>query len=647
MSLFKKLFEPGNIGKMRIRNRIINAPMERNYANQDGSVTQRYIDHLVAKARGGVGLIIVEATYVDPLGKGRVFELGAYDDRLIPGLKRMAEAVQQHGAKIGLELVYGGRQGVCAVTGVQPMGPSPVTCDLLGYGELPRELSLDEIRHLVRKFAEAARRNKEAGFDMVELHGAHGYLLAQFLSPYANKRTDAYGGTFEKRMRFPLEVIEAVRREVGPDYPVTYRLSGDEYIDGGLTLEETVPFAAKLEEAGIDMIDVSAGLYETAFIIVQPMDLPLGCNVHLAEEIKREVNIPVSIAGRINDPVFADNILDEGKADFISFARALHADAEFPRKAQEGRLDEICMCTACNQGCIDVLGTMVPIHCAVNPIVGRERELEIKRAEKRKRIVVIGGGPGGMSAARVAALRGHEVSLFEKAPELGGQLRWARRAINRGELEQTIRYLSTQIKKTGVAVHLNEEMDKEKIYTLNPDVVVMATGGVPYIPFFPGVNREHVVTYLDFLGGEVEPGRKVVVIGGKLIGTQVAEIVSSKGGTAILAEPTGALCQDTGLRTKWLLMDRVEEDPNIDIRLSTSVENIGETTVVLQSKGKTEEVGDIDRVVLCLGTISDNRLSDELKWDAKIPEIYDIGDCVMPRKMTDAIYEGYVTALHL
>ncbi len=647
MGLFNKLFEPGTIGKMRIRNRIINAPMERNYANQDGSVTQRYIDHLVSKARGGVGLIIVEATYVDPLGKGRVFELGAYDDRLIPGLQRMAEAVQQHGAKIGLELVYGGRQGICSVTGVQPKGPSPVTCDLLGYGELPRELTLDEIKHLVGQFAKAARRNKESGFDMVELHGAHGYLLAQFLSPYSNKRTDAYGGSAEKRMRFPLEVIEAVRREVGPDYPVTYRLSGDEYIDGGLTLEETVPFARKLEEAGIDMIDVSAGLYETAFIIVQPMDLPLGCNVHMAEEIKREVNIPVSIAGRINDPVFADNILNEGKADFISLARALHADAEFPRKAQEGKLDEICMCMACNQGCIDVLGTMVPIYCAINPVVGREREMEIKRAEKKKRIVVIGGGPGGMSAARVAALRGHDVLLYEKDQELGGQLRWARRAVNRGELEQTIRYLSTQVKKAGVEVFLNQEMDKEDIYAQNPDAVIMATGGLPYIPFIPGVDRGHVLTYVDFLEETVVPGRNVVVIGGKLIGTQVAEIVSSKGGHAILTEPTGALCQDTGLRTKWLLMDRVEEDPHIDIRLNSSVENITENAVVLQSQGEIEEVGDIDMVVLCLGAVSENRLSDELKWESRLPEIHSIGDCVMPRKMTDAIYEGYVTALHL
>lgn len=647
MSQFEKLFEPGTIGKLRIRNRIISAPMERNYANIDGSVTQRYIDYLATKAEGGVGLIIVEATYVDPLGKGRVLELGIYDDRQIPGFRRMAQAVQEHGAKIGLELVYGGRQTHSAVTGVQAHGPSPVTCVLPGYGEFPRELRIDEIRSLVHKFAKSARLSKEAGFDMVELHCAHGYLLAQFMSPYANKRTDEYGGTFEKRMRFPLEVIAAVREAVGDDFPVACRISGDEYIDGGLTPEDYVVIAKKFEEVGIDLIDVSAGLYETNYTIIPPMGIPLGNNVHLAEGIKRAVRIPVSVAGRINDPAFADTILKEGKADFISMARGLHADPALPNLAREGRLDDICMCIGCNQGCIDILGTMVPVFCAINPRAGREREMRITRTDRKKRVVVVGGGPGGMSAARVAALRGHDVSLYEKDGELGGQLRWARKSLKRGELEQIIRYLSTQVRKAGVDVHLNQEMDAKKVYGANPDVVIMATGGVPYIPFIPGADKAHVYTYLDILAGKVEPGKRVVVVGGKLIGTQIAEIVSSKGGFAILTEATGALCQDAGGRTKWLLFQSVEKDPRIDIRVDTSVESINAGSVTLQHKGKVEEVGEIDMVVLCLGAAADNRLADELKWEGKLPEIHTIGDCVLPRKMTEAIYEGYVTALHI
>ena len=344
------------IGKVRIRNRIISSPMERNYATRDGAVTQRYIDNLVAKAKGGVGLILVESTYVDPRGKGRVYQLGCYDDKLIPGLKRMTDAVHKHGAKIGLELHFGGRQTNSDVTGFQPMAPSSVPCWVSG-GEIPREMTVAEIKDMVKKFAEAAERSKRAGFDLVEIHGGHGYLVAQFLSGYSNKRTDEYGGTLEKRMRFPLEVVKAVRDAVGEDFPIAYRLSGDEYIDQGVTLEETVPFATKLEEAGVNLIDVSAGLYETTYIISQPMDVPLGCNVPLAEEIKRAVNIPVTVVGRINDPAFAENILNEGQADFVSFGRALHSDPDFPQKAREGRLDDICMCIACMQGCIDILGT--------------------------------------------------------------------------------------------------------------------------------------------------------------------------------------------------------------------------------------------------------------------------------------------------
>lgn len=647
MSQFEKLFEPGTIGKMRVRNRIISAPMERNYANPDGSVTQQYIDNLVAKAAGGVGLIITEATYVDPLGKGRVKELGIYDDKLIPGFAKLARAVQEQGARIGLELVYGGRQSHSNVTGVQAHGPSPVTCQLPGYGELPRSLSYDEIQVLVHKFAEAARRTQKAGLDMVELHCAHGYLISQFMSPFANKREDEYGGTFEKRMRFPLEIIAAVRKAVGPDFPLATRLSGDEYITGGLNNDDYLIIARMFEEAGVDLIDVSAGLYETAFSIVPPMGVRLGCNVHLAERIKREVTIPVSIAGRINDAVFADSILKEGKSDFISMARALHADPNFPRLSQEGRFDEICMCLGCNQGCIDTLGSMVPVYCVINPKVGRERDLGLKPAEKKKKVVVIGGGPGGMSAARVAALRGHQVALYEKGPELGGQVRWARRAYKRGELEQCSRYLSAEIRRAGVEIHLDSPMDAEKIYALKPDVVIMATGAKPYRPFIPGIENKHVCTYLDMLDGSVQPGKKVLILGGKLIGAQIAHLVSSNGGRAILTEPTPEIGSDAGGRTKWVLMREVNEDPDIDIRTSTSVEKISADSAILQHGGEYEEIRDIDNVVICLGAAPENELADQLKWEDKLPEIYTIGDCLLPRKLTEAIYEGYTTSMHI
>jgi len=647
VSQFEKLFEPGAIGKLRLKNRIISAPMERNYGDIYGNPTQRYIDNLTAKADGGVGLILIEATYVDPLGKGRVLELGLYDDSQIPGYRRLAQEVHKHGAKIGLELVYGGRQSHSNVTGVQAHGPSPVTCVLPGYGELPRELRSEEIPVLVQKYVDAARRSKEAGFDIVELHCAHGYLIAQFMSPYGNKRTDDWGGTFEKRLRFPLEIIAGIRKTCGPDFPIACRVPGDEYVDGGLVPEEVIRIAQRFEAAGADLIDVSSGIYETAFTIVQPMGMPLGCNVHLVEGIKRAVNIPVSIAGRINDCAYADAVLKEGKSDFISMARGLHADPQLPNLSQEGRLDDICMCIGCNQGCIDMLGSMVPVFCAINPLSGRERELAIKPAERKKRVVVVGGGPAGMSAARVAALRGHQVTLYEQEPELGGQLLLGRKAIKRGELEQIVRYLSTQMRKAGVDIHLGEAADKEKIYAANPDVVIMATGAVPYIPFIPGTRQSHVCTYLDILSGKVEPGKRVVVIGGRLIGCQIAQLISAKGSSVVLTEPMPTLCLDAGGRTKWLLLRDVEKDKNIEIHVDTSVEQIKEKSVVLQSRGETVEIEAVDTVVLCLGGASDNALAEELKWESKLPEIHTIGDCSLPRKMTEAIYEGYVTALHI
>jgi 2,4-dienoyl-CoA reductase-like NADH-dependent reductase (Old Yellow Enzyme family)/thioredoxin reductase len=646
MVQFGKLFEPGMIGKVRIRNRIIMPAMEKNYANRDGSVTQRYIDYLVARAKGGVGLIIVEATYVDPRGKGRVFQLGAYDDRLIPGLKQMAETVHQYGAKIALELHHAGRETSSVTTGIQPLSASPVPC-LPSGGDIPREMTIPEINEMVKKFADAARRSKEAGFDLVEIHGAHGYLLAQFLSPYTNKRTDDYGGTFEKRMRFPLEVVKAVRKAVGEDFPIAYRLSADEYIDGGLTLEETVPFAQRLEEEGVNLIDVSAGIYETGFIFVGLMYFPLGYMVHLAEAIKRAIDIPVSTAGRINDPVFAENILKEGRADFVNLGRALHADPEFPQKAREGRIDDICKCIACNQGCTDILGTMAPIFCAINPLVSREREYEIKRATKKKRVVVTGGGPSGMEAARVAALRGHEVLLYEKEKELGGQIRYACRALFKGEMEQVIRYLSNQIKKAGVKVNLGQDLDQETIHKMKPDTVVIATGATPYWPPIPGVEKGHVYTYLDILGGKVSAGKKVAVIGGKLIGCEIAEYILDKGGEVILLEATGVFCEDAGPRMKWLLMERLDEYPKLDKRLKTNVEKINDSSIVIQKDGKIEEINGVDTVVLALGATSNNVLADELKRMSKVSEIYTVGDCVIPRKMTEAIYEGFMVGFKI
>jgi len=392
MRYFPHLFAPGQVGRRVLRNRILMAPMEKNLGTAEGAVTQRYIDYCEARAAGGVALILLESMYVDPAGKNHRYQLGLHDDALIPGYRRLVEVCHRHGALVGVELQFAGRETSSVITGVQPVAPSPVPCRVLAGGETPRALTVPEIRALVGKFAEAAHRAVTAGFDVVELHGAHGYLIAQFLSPYANRREDDYGGDFARRLRFPLEVIAAVREAIGAEVPLLYRLSAVEHVEGGLTLEDTCRIVPHLEAAGVDLLDVSAGIYESAVWIAQPMEMPQGCLAPLSREIRRCVRVPVSVAGRITDASVAERILEAGDADFVTLGRALHADPEMPRKSLEGRLNEICHCVACLK-CSDLLGQNLPVLCLANTHTAREREYRVRPTSRPQRIVVVGAGP--------------------------------------------------------------------------------------------------------------------------------------------------------------------------------------------------------------------------------------------------------------
>ena len=334
MTRYPRLFAAGRIGSLALRNRILMAPMEKNLALPTGAVSGRYVDYCEARAAGGAALILLESMYVHPAGRNHRYQLGIHDDDLVPGYRRLSEACHRHGALVGAQLQFAGRETSSAVTGTQPVAPSPVPCTALTGGDVPRPLGVEEIQALVGAFAEAARRAVAAGFDAVEIHGAHGYLVGQFLSPYANRRDDDYGGDFERRLRFPLEVVAAVRAVVvGHRVPLLFRLSADEHVEGGLTLADACRIAARLEAAGIDLIDVSAGIYESAPWIVQPMEMAQGCLAPLAREIRRHVGIPVSVAGRISDASVAEHVLEAGDADFVTLGRALHADPEMPRKS--------------------------------------------------------------------------------------------------------------------------------------------------------------------------------------------------------------------------------------------------------------------------------------------------------------------------
>jgi 2,4-dienoyl-CoA reductase-like NADH-dependent reductase (Old Yellow Enzyme family)/thioredoxin reductase len=640
---FKRLFEPYQLSGLTLKNRLISAPCERNYANIDGSVTQQYIDYVVERAKGGVGLIIVESMYIEPKGRGHLRQLGIYDDTLIPGLRRMTDSVHDNGAKVASELMFTGRQTSSYITGFQPVAPSNVPCTVLAGGEAPRELTIAEIHGLIDSFGEAARRSVEAGFDLIEIHGAHGYIINQFLSPFTNKRTDEYGGSFEKRCRFPLEVVAKAREAVGNDVPIAYRMSADEKIEGGLTIDDMVRFSRELEKAGIDLIDVSAGIYESVVWIAQPMAFPRGCLVDLGWKIREKVNIPVSIVGRINHPELAEKILADGKADFISLGRALHADPYWPLKAQEGRVEDIRICPAC-MSCSDQLGTNLPITCAINPEAGRERELAIKPAPKRKRVLVVGAGPSGMEAARVVDLRGHQVILCEKQDRVGGQLHYASRAHHKKEFKEVIRFLEVQLKKSHVDMRLGTEVTPSLVQEIKPDAVIIATGATSAFLFTPGADKPHVHSAIDVLDKRVSLDGKIAIIGGGLVGLETALFILENGvSPLIIVEPTDKLGGNVGLRTGWFIRSEVANQPDIEVRMETTVEAIGNDSIIVQQKGKFEELR-VKNVVLAVGMRNNNTLAEELRAENAVEELYIIGDCNIPRTMKEAFEEAAIAA---
>jgi 2,4-dienoyl-CoA reductase-like NADH-dependent reductase (Old Yellow Enzyme family)/thioredoxin reductase len=636
---FKHIFEPYQLRGLNLKNRLVSAPCERNFANIDGSVTQRYIDFVVERAKGGIGLINVESIYIDPVGRGHIRQLGIYDDTLIPGFKRMTDAVHEHGTKIATHLMHCGRETSSYITGFQPVAPSNVPCKVLSGGDIPRELTVDEIRRLIEAFGDAARRSIEAGFDLIEIHGAHGYLINQFLSPYTNKRDDAYGGTFEKRMRFPLEIVAKVRSIVGEDVPVSYRMSADEKIDGGLTIDDSVIFSQALEKAGIDLIDVSAGIYESVIWIAQPMAFGRGCLVELGEKIKQNVNIPVCVVGRINHPEVAEEILASGKADFIALGRALHADPYWPRKAKEGRVEDIRICPAC-MDCSDQLATNLPISCAINPEVGREAELAIRPAVKKKKVLVVGSGPAGMESARVADLRGHQVILCEKEHRMGGQLYYATKAPHKKEFGEVIRFLERQLDKSNVDVRLGTEVTPALIEEIDPDAVIVATGARPAIPFTPGIEKSHVYTALDILNQDFMPTGKTAVLGAGLIGLETALfLIGNNVSPVIIIEPTDNVGGNVGLRSGWIVRNSVTNCSGIDVRTRTTVEEIKDHSLVLQKEGKFEEL-EVNNVVIATGMRNNNELMEALRANKLVEEIYSVGDCNLPRTVRLAMEEA-------
>lgn len=633
-----KLFESPSIGQMRLKNRLVCPPMMRNYGSDEGFVTQRSIDHYEAIAKGGVGLIIVEATCIDsPRGRGWDYGLVLDDDRFIPSFRNLAQAIQQHGAKVAVQLHHIGARANLYTTHMQPVGPSALRS---AETDLVRELTGNEIRELVIKFARAAERAKRAGLDGVEIHGAHMYLISQFLSPSHNKREDKYGGSLENRARFPLETLQAIKESVGKDFPVWFRINGQEFgMEDGLTIRDSARIAMMLEKAGADAIHVSAGgAGEYLGYGGGVMYDPPGNLIHLAEAVKKVVKIPVIAVGKLNLEL-AEEILKEGKADLIALGRSLLTDPDLPRKALEGRFEDIRPCLRCRVcGDIYIPVKRSGIRCQVNAALGNEREYKLKPPELKKRVLIVGGGPAGMEAARVAALRGHEVTLYEKEPNLGGQMFLASIPPYKTPILDFVNYLSTQIEKLGVKVELGREATPNLIESLRPDVVILATGVVPLPPRISGVERMNLVTVESVLREKAFIGEKVAVIGGGMVGCEVADYLSEKGKKVTVVEMLPEMALGLGARMRSRLLSRLKTKGVVLLTNTKCLEIRGHELIYIDSDGQTHAL-DADTIVLATGSKPNRELYEKIA--NPVDQTYLVGDCVEPGRILEAVSDGF------
>ncbi|MBE0481789.1 MAG: FAD-dependent oxidoreductase [Dehalococcoidia bacterium] len=626
------LLQPIRIGSMELRNRIITAPMGTGYCNPDGSVSQRVIDHFLRRAEGGAGLLTTGIAHVHPSGRLADTEFGVWDDSFLDGLRLLTDAVHSAEGKISLQIAHGGRYCRSDVLKAQPVAPSAVPCRMTG--ETPRELTTEEVQSLITAFVTAGLRAKRAGFDAIEICACTGYLISQFLSPVTNKRSDRYGGDIHGRAAFLIEIIARIRELVGPEFPIFCKLSVEEYMPGGNTVEETKLIVPSLVEAGASVVHAWAGWHE-ALVPMLPMFVPRGAWVFLAEALKRVVPVPVVAVGRINDPVLADEIIAAGRADLVAFGRGLLADPDLPRKAAEGRLEDIRKCIACNR-CFDAAMVREPIWCSVNASLGFEPESRIRLASRSKKVLVIGSGPAGMEAARVAAERGHQVTIWEREAEPGGALLLARVPPDKGEVDNLRTYLVTQLAKLGVVIELNKKATPESVKEAGVDAVVVACGAEPVTPGMPGIRGPNVVAAIDILADKASTGKKVVVLGGGLIGCEASEFLHAAGKEVTIVEMIDRIGADIGVSMRWVVLARLRER---NIRMLAGTRGIEVTGAgLLVERDGVQELIPADTVVIAAGMRPSRELAESLAGIA--PELYTIGDCVEPGRILEAVHAG-------
>jgi len=639
MSQLQKLFEPIVVGQLELKNRLVRPGVADNYAANERP-SERMKAFYAEIARGGVALIITGGmTATDPVG--RVTRgLGIYNDELIASLRELVEIVHRGGAKLAAQLSAPAVLVTSAGDAIEAVGPSDVVVNRR-TGLQPRPVTEDEIKQIVDTLGEAVRRARDAGFDAVEFHAGVGGLINQFISPNTNKRTDKYGGSLENRLRFFLEIIDMARRKAGGDYTLLARVSGADFVEGGHTLEDTMLVAPILERAGIQAIDVTTGWHE-APVPSFHASVPRGNWAYLAEGVKKVVSIPVITGTRVPDPILADRILVEGKADLVYMARPLIADPELPDKAAAGRLAEIRPCIACSR-CFSTILRGEPMVCTVNARAGREGEYRLDPTKQPQKVLVIGGGPAGMEAARVAATRGHRVTLMEKKEALGGQLPVAKLPPYKEEIGYFVEYLAGQMEKLDIEVRLGEEVTATTVKEMAPDVVVVATGAAPIVPDVPGAAGSNVVTAVDVLTGNKEVGGSVIIMGGGRVGCETAEFLAQKGKSVTILEVLERIGNDFERTNRWVVMQRLRQ---AQVRLETRVEvkEIAETGVRVEREGEPSFI-EADNIVLAVGMKADTRLADELKNE--VDTLYVIGDNAQPQGIAEAVESGLRTGCML